>query len=248
MNINLLLDIARCPVVQHCLANPRIDHPCADIVRVQHSRTYADHQTPEPWSGHLSYAPILFLSSNPSLSDRDVVPTGDWTDDSIIDYFENRFGGGRKEWIKDGTRGLSKDGSHLGATMFWAAVRRRAAELLQRDVTPGIDYALTEIVHCKSRAEQGVRQALDHCKGRYLSRVMKASAARVVVALGSLARQALTAELCVSDNARLRGPVEFFGRERVIACLPHPNARTKRTFPAVMSREELQVIRNHLHR
>jgi hypothetical protein len=38
-------------------------------------------------------------------------------------------------------------------------VRQRAIELLQRDVRPGVDYALTEIVHCKSKSENGVAEA-----------------------------------------------------------------------------------------
>ncbi|WP_196524075.1 hypothetical protein [Nostoc commune] len=35
-------------------------------------------------------------------------------------------------------------------------VRQRAIELLERDVIPGIDYAITEIVHCKSENEIGL--------------------------------------------------------------------------------------------
>ena len=43
----------------------------------------------------------------------------------------------------------------------------------------GLDYALTEVVRCKSRQERGVPEALGTCSSRYLARTLELSAARV---------------------------------------------------------------------
>lgn len=43
---------------------------------------------------------------------------------------------------------------------FWAAVRKQAFRLLGHLAVPGVDYAMTEVVHCKSAGERGVADAL----------------------------------------------------------------------------------------
>lgn len=149
--MTLLHEIARCPVVDLCLRDRSAKHPCREIVLSQSSASLNEHQVPEPWSGHLEQAPILFLSSNPSISLAEAYPGWSWPDELIQDYFANRFGGGNTPWITQGTKSLQHDGTYSGAVAFWAAVRQRAMELLERDVVPGTDYALTEIVHCKSQ-------------------------------------------------------------------------------------------------
>ena len=52
-------------------------------------------QVPEPWSGNLEHAPILFLSSNPSISTAELYPRWEWPDEEIADFFGRRFGGGQ---------------------------------------------------------------------------------------------------------------------------------------------------------
>jgi hypothetical protein len=93
----LLLEIARCPVVEYCLEQPHRSHPCAEIVRSQGATELTDFQVPEPWSGPISTAPILFVSSNPSISKSfppsdldEEYPTGSsssWPDARIVDFF-----------------------------------------------------------------------------------------------------------------------------------------------------------------
>jgi hypothetical protein len=93
---SLLLEIATRPVVQCCLEQPEQSHPCAELVRSQGAVTLADFQLPEPWSGPIATAPILFVSSNPSISRSD--PPSDldeeyptwsatWPDTSVVDFF-----------------------------------------------------------------------------------------------------------------------------------------------------------------
>src|SRR5256885_16253549 len=75
----LLTTIARCPVVKTCLTDPSPTHTCSQIVLYQWpevpfeqrlERWRSEHHVPEPWVGHLETAPLLFLSSNPSLAGR----------------------------------------------------------------------------------------------------------------------------------------------------------------------------------
>ena len=242
----LLLEIARCPIVQHCLENPTTRHECATIVRLQDANSYHAHQVPEPWSGNLEQAPILFLSSNPSISGEDVFPTGSWTDEQIVDYFHNRFAERSQAWIKGGTKALKSDGTYLRATKFWAFVRKRAMELLEREVHPGVDYALTEIVHCKSKAEHGVVEAQQQCAERYLQRILAASNAAVIVVLGQPARRAIEAKFGIPRNVSMSGPIACCGRERVFTFLPHSNAWENKTFSKCLSDQELQVVRAFL--
>lgn len=248
MRNKLLLEIARCSLVQHCIDRPTHDHPCFTIVHSQGSGSVDHHQVPEPWSGHIDHAPILFVASNPSISDQDVFPTGQWSDEDITDFFNNRFGGGKQQWIRDGTKGLGKDGVHLRATHFWAGVKQRAIELLERDVEPGVDYALTEIVHCKSKSEIGMREAQDFCVSRYLGRILSMSDASIIVVLGKPAREALETELGIPKDRTMHGPAGLWGRERIVTFLPHPNAHQPRTFVKCVPENELRTMRVFLRR
>src|SRR5690606_19539297 len=124
----------RCPVASECLSSPGRQHPCSNIVGSQDAVPDGAFQVPEPWSGHLSTAPILFVSSNPSISYEEEYPIQSWSDEDLEDYFENRFGGGRKAWIHGGDRGLRTDGTYPPrGTRLWQSVRARAKESLGRD-------------------------------------------------------------------------------------------------------------------
>lgn len=77
-----------------------------------------------------------------------------------------------------GFRTLLKDGRYDPAPRagkYWAEIHRRATELLGPDPQPGIDYALTEVVHCKSSGNQGVTEARMECASRYLEPVLEAA-------------------------------------------------------------------------
>jgi hypothetical protein len=98
------LEIARCPIALSCLENDTSGNLCQAIVQSQAIQTEDEFQVPEPWSGHIATAPILFLSSNPSIAlasyplhDQDDYPHGDWTNDAIVDFFDNRFAGGNQD-------------------------------------------------------------------------------------------------------------------------------------------------------
>ena len=198
----LLLEIARCPVLAGVL-DDRADvprHPCAPVALTQwdglspedrRKRWRRVHQVPEPWVGHLREAPLLFVSSNPSRSGDisenpdDPAPGLTWndSDETLVERYEEAF----DKFIVDGIR-------HSTGTKpvhHWKEVRGRARELMGgRNPKPGLDYVLTEVVHCKSWSEEGVEEALETCSKLYLKRTILASGARVVIFLGRYAERA----------------------------------------------------------
>ena len=249
MRINidrLLLEIARCPNVPICLEDADSNLDCVNVVSSQNIVDITMYQVPEPWTGRISESPLLFLSSNPSISETEAYPKWGHRDEEIIDFFNNRFGGGNRLWIKDGIKALKQDGEYAKWTPFWASIRQRSIELYQREVTPGIDYAITEVIHCKSLNEKVAYGALGECTDRYLARVVPISAAKVMVILGDPAYEGFTNRFSITPISSRHGSLDFNDRTMIVAFLPHPNARKKRTFIDLFEPAELSEIRAHL--
>lgn len=239
----LLLEITHCPIVELC-KNDAPGHPCAKVVSVQAEVSLPMHQVPEPWSGDLSSAPVLFIASNPSISWSEDYPTWSWSAAQRVDFFDRRFGGGEKEWTIEGARSLQLTGTHGGVTRFWSAVQKRAEELLERRVRPGVDYALTEVVRCKSRKDYGVREAASTCASLYLRRTVEASSASVIVVLGQNALRIVHAEFGCPEPFQLAGPIEVGARRRMFVHLGHPSSGQPKRFGTCLdssSRERLRT-------
>jgi hypothetical protein len=259
-----------------CLESGESRHPCTDVVLHQwpgiadedrRLRWRAEHHVPEPWVGHLDSAPLLFLSSNPSLSNTrpPIAPSHDdvqplehprsgsgidhpalwqglqaprfaWSDEELVDRFTAAF----DVWMPDGVRQiLSADGATGHVVVFWRAVKKHAEDLLDRGVVPGVDYALTEVVHCKSRNEDGVANAAVSCVPMYLRSVLSLSPAALIVVLGSQARNGFRKEFGYPDAGLISRPLEIAGRERRIVFLAHPAARSKSKYPRRLTGREL---------
>ena len=86
----LLVEIARCPVADACFDSPESALPCSQVVHAQGTGRDAFH-VPEPWSGDIERAPILFVSWNPSWNPDEPFPTSRSTDDEIMTFFRHRF-------------------------------------------------------------------------------------------------------------------------------------------------------------
>jgi len=252
---DLLKKIACCDSMKYCLASGDESHPCHEVVHVQKTNSFEQFSLPEPWSGELDTAKLLFVSSNPSIgevpptSPAEVYPNGTWSEDDIADYFNGRFGSREKMYIVNGTKSLWSDGSYGGAIRFWSSVKARARELFQGHVEPGVDYALTEVVHCKSKKEIGVNSAKSHCADLYMRDIFRLSGASVVVVLGSQAKNSISSLVPagseVSSSGRIVGPIEFFGKRRIIIYSPHPNARgIVKIFSKLLTDVELDQARN----
>ena len=109
-NLQQLLDqIAHCPIAAACLAGDH-GHPCYPIVASQ-AAAAGSFQVPEPWSGHLESAPILFLSSNPSLGTDELYPTASWPAARVADFFVARFEQREQPWVDTHMRALRMDGA-----------------------------------------------------------------------------------------------------------------------------------------
>lgn len=237
---DLLLEIARCQNL-----NSK-DSPCRTIAQTQSEE---DRQVPEPWSGDLENAPILFLSSNPSISMSEKYPRSSWSDDKIIDFFSHRFGGGLEGWTKDGKYTLLEEGSvyRSKGVRYWASARRRAIELFEKDdVHPGIDYAFSEIVHCKSHKEMGVKEAMPKCTGRYLKKIVACSGARIIVCFGRFAADAVHQTFGIPDDVKVSESVQVGSRLRIFTFMPHPNARMVRSFVGCLSVSEFDWLKSWL--
>ena len=95
----LLIEIAQCAVAEGLVKDTSSYHSCSKIVQAQKAANWNSFQIPEPWSGDIAHAPILFLSSNPSISTLDAYPKGLCDENHLLSFFSQRFNG---YWIRDG--------------------------------------------------------------------------------------------------------------------------------------------------
>ena len=110
MHRDLLLSIVNCPAVTE--ARRSSAHPCRRVVMTQlaDGRSDTTCHVPEPWSGNLESAPILFIGTNPSINYEENFPDTGWDDETVVDFFQNRFGGGSRTWAAGGRApGLEAD-------------------------------------------------------------------------------------------------------------------------------------------
>jgi hypothetical protein len=165
-----------------------------------------------------------------------------------LDFFKGRFQG---YWIRDGKYPRNNDGTYGPTVRYWASIRNRATELLiGRPAEPGIDFALSEVVHCKSRNEEGVRAALSHCAGRYLNRLLSCSGAIVIVLVG---RKTLgywnSQSLGLPKVPETNGTdfQEIAGRKRLFVFLPHPSGfELRKRLADRISTDKMDQIRSLL--
>jgi hypothetical protein len=227
----LLLAITRCPELAR--ARALRTGPCSEIAGIQSKREY---HVPEPWSGHIDTAPILFISSNPSISESEHFPTPSWDPATTADYFQRRFDAGSGHVAEDQFRKVR----------FWTGVRGRAGELLGRKAIQGQDFAITELVHCKSRSEFGVAQALSVCTRNWLPAVMGQSAASVLVLVGKHARQYCIRSWGLDQSRSIHFDVVLGGRKRSVISIPHPNAFGPKKISDHASDDDLERLRSRL--
>ncbi len=216
----LLEEIARCPVVVSCKSGE--DHPCSRVVAAQRAVGLRQHQVPEPWSGHLDEALVLFVGTSPAIARGEDYAV--WSDplDEVAGYFENRFGDGPRQ-VREGIYPPIPGRHSTTPLQSWVEVKSRAAELVV-DPVPGVDYAVTYAVHCRTEGELGVRRAATVCPDRYLRRLVAAARrAHVIVALGPHAAAAVHDLLGVQigNDVRHVGPVRVEGLDRHVLYLDH---------------------------
>ncbi len=242
----LLSHITRCPIAQRCLAGERL--PCSAIVGSQSAAARSFH-VPEPWSGHLARAAVLFVSSNPSIDPAEAYPTGSWDDERRADFFAGRFDPRAVPWVDQRMRSLlatTPPTRREKGTRFWFAARARASELLELPAATGTDFALTEVVHCKSPGEADVAEAYETCAHTWLRPVLRAASAPVIVLFGAYAKRAFHDLLGIEPGTPLTGPRDIEGVSRIVLQLPHPNARAPKVNCHPLTAAQLGEARRHL--
>lgn len=233
----LALDIARCQEIARTGDDPA--HPCRTIVQLQGTPENAQRQVPEAWAGGLESARVLYVSSNPSISEAGDHNSGEvperyprtwWDDESIASFITRRFDQRLDPPLSTDDHFLREDGQQSpGHVRFWRAARKRSTELLGYAADPAVDYAMTEVVRWKSKREVGVASAAQVCAPRYLERTIALCPAPLVVVVGSKARDRLSEMWDLSTQFGKDGasPAEntttltLGGEERLVAYLPH---------------------------
>jgi hypothetical protein len=190
----------------------------------------------------LQLAPLLFVSSNPSISLEEHYPDSAWSDDAIVEFFERRF----DHWMKNGVYGLRKDGTRGRAVHFNSAMRKTAERLLERAPRPGTDYCFTEVVHCKSKEEIGVRDAQIECSSRYLSRILALSGARVIVVVGDRAQESFGVAVGVGVSTGRLLTLQHDRGPRFVMGVPHPGRHGISRIDKVLAAEDLERARSLL--
>jgi len=199
--------IASCPAVQDALKNSK--HPCRKVVNEQSKIISLEikRQRPEPWMGSIGTAKLLFISSNPSINEDpfplgEVFPTYEWTEQESADFFVDRCNPDRdpvsitfNKSEEPNFLTLCHDGEYRSGVSnpkrpqpTWKNTHDRAKELLGENAHPYFNYAITEIVHCKSKDAKGVEEASKFCADNWMNSLFQLSPATVVILLGSKVR------------------------------------------------------------
>lgn len=208
-SLELAKSICACTEVGLALTDK--NHPCHKVVMTQQDMIQGDEsmrQRPEPWIGNLENSKVLFISSNPSISDdpdvsiREDFPTYGTAEDVAAQFFVERFvpkdGVPHATFNYEGHANFlyrSNDGKYRGKgnssakpIETWQGVYERAKEILGDSCDPSENYALTEVVKCKSKAEKGVKEASAKCIDQWMHKVLEISPAKLVVVVGAPAR------------------------------------------------------------
>lgn len=209
----LALDIAKCSELSVAFGDRQ--RPCHEVVRHQESLAGGYRHVPEAWAGDLERARILFVSSNPSISTPETPSVGedyplggfedlnlehpDWPEDRLIAFQTQRLDQNRpRPFVNSRAQFLCHDHEYRGADKasatkksqsYWKNAFDQASDLLGPGFDLSHDLCMTEIVHCKSKAESGAVKAAPLCAQRFFHRILDISTARLVVIVGRIARE-----------------------------------------------------------
>ena len=213
----MIIKVARCDLIGK--VHREGAHPCHAVVGCQSGTNEDDRQVPEAWAGNLQGSRLVFLSSNPSISEprpgaplesAEDFPRASATDARIIEFQGRRFDQTLPEPFVRNGRFLQQDGHYSRkAVRFWISVQCRAEELLGPTADPTVNYVMTEVVHCKSKAEVGVSQAAETCAKRYLNEILGLTKAPIVAVVGKKSHDCLNNAL----GLRLPEPPYITSRE-----------------------------------
>jgi hypothetical protein len=189
------------------------DGDCEAVIAAQRLPHEA-RRRPEPWTGQLDKAPILFVTSNPNTEPGRVPKQSEVPPpDRLLDFYEGYF---------------NRHPEGIATVPTWKRMKIWADQLISADPDSDLNFALTDAVHCASRQQAGVPQALKRCATLYLQPIVEASVARLLICCGSAAASGLTSATYGRVALKVGmswGPAELWGAERIVAAFPHPADR-----------------------
>ncbi len=193
----LALSIATCNEIKTACQDEK--HPCNKIVLAQKYLGSEFRQTPEPWAGNLAEAPLLFVGSNPSISEdaetgEDFPKIGfwgsetthlDWPKERIVEFHTRRFDQGReKPYVRPDAKYLCNDGEYRGRDgakpeqkiyqEYWKTAFTEANYIFGEEIDISKSICLSEVVHCKTKKEtrNGKSIGLDEALSNCTSRFL----------------------------------------------------------------------------
>jgi len=208
---NLMMEIVKCGL--DCKDSA---HPCHSIWESQGCEIVGDFHLPEPWNGSIDSARLMFLGINPRYNAGELFPRiGNpwWMTDGqelsssrITDFFTRRFSSedGYVVGVPDSavrvrieSASTSERVYREAGGVYWKYLHMIARLVLGKDydlgcsVTPGVDYVLTEVVHCKTIDENGVSDScFRQCRDKWMGRVMDVACnVEYIVVVGGKAKE-----------------------------------------------------------
>lgn len=228
----------KCAGILSCQCPSSISSGHPDMLEI------SEFHVPEPWNGKIDKAQAVFVGLNPGLDHDELFPrfgNRSWGIDltangtlqydvpNVYDFFENRFS-------KYADRSLS-DPNHFYIKLengdykkkvhgYWPRIHRIATALLSRPVVPGEDYALTEMILCKSvNTKGGVLNKYTRCDcSKHFNRIMaEAKSCKYIVTLGVDSAEAILDFFSVKIDPLLNQvvPVSLNGRKVTLVLLPY---------------------------
>ena len=166
----------------------------------------ADFQIPEPWNGDIENAPKLFVGLNPGFLDVELYPklgnqywtlaNGEFDTAKVEDFFEHRFNSSYKYvQYPNKTKIVPEDYKSLKGRTFWAYVKSIADKILNTsNSNPGVDFAITEIVHCKSKNIACIpAKCYEECLNKHFDNILSiAQNLKFKVIIGQPARERIS--------------------------------------------------------
>jgi uracil-DNA glycosylase len=101
--------------------------------------------------------------------------------------------------------------------LHWSSIRKTVAKIYGRsvdNVIPGADYAMTEIVHCKTKETFCKNKPHSECADRYLDKLVGVSGAKVILVVGAAAEKIVRRRYHIAnDKQKVKKDVEINGRK-----------------------------------
>ena len=193
--------------------DPNIE--CNALYNSQQCTSIADFQIPEPWNGDIENAPILFVGLNPGFLDVELYPklgnqywmlaNGEFDTAKVEDFFEHRFNSSHK-YVQYPNRTKIAPGGYklLRGRTFWAYVKSIADKIMNGQSTPGVDFAITEIVHCKSKDISCIHsKCYDICFNKHFGNILSiAQNLQYIVVLGKPTRDRISKYFNISSASK----------------------------------------------